>query len=103
MTDITQLEDHCEADDLVISNPVTFMPGAQITSLTGGTAVARAKSDANVTYVGTATIQPGGVEIIATWAENTLPPGRYTVQVRVTVGVFSKTTLRARLNVFEAV
>ncbi len=100
---MTELDDHCEADDLVISIPVTFLPGAQITTLTGGTVVARARSDSGTTYVGAATIQPSGAEVIASWAENALPRGRYTVQVRVTVTGFSDTILHARLNVYEAV
>jgi len=99
---MTSIE-HFQADDLVILIPVTFDAGAAISSLTGGTAVARAKLDGGNPVMGTATIQPSGTDVVASWPENALIPGHYTVQVRATKDGFTKTLIGSRMTVLPSV
>ncbi len=91
---------HYSGDDLVISIPVTFDVGAPITSLTGGTATAVARRQGSTALVtGTAVIQAGGTEIVATFADGVFSAGVYTVQVRATVSGITQTLLEAQLTV----
>jgi len=94
---------HYEADDLVISIPVTFEPGSTITTLAGGTAVARARREGGTVVIGSAVIDPGGAEVIASWSESTLPIGKYTLQVRATKDGQSRTLISRSMIVEPSV
>ncbi len=92
------------ADTLSIEVPITFAVGAPITSIAGGTGVARAQMDGSPTaIVGSVTIDPGGARAVAAWAPGTLEPGVYTVQMRVTVSGYTETILDERWTVLRSV
>lgn len=100
---MSDLEPHYEADNLVISIPVSFAPGAPITTLAGGTAVARARKEGGAVVIGSAVIDPGGAEVTAAWGPNTLSPGKYKVQVRCTKDGFSRTVMSRSMLVEPSV
>lgn len=88
---------HYTADDLIIRIPVTFEPGAAITTLTGATIVAWAKAQGADAVAGSVAIDPGGAECVASWPENALPEGVYDVQVRAAKDGYTRTLLNERI------
>ena len=87
VTNLTTFED----DDLIIRIPVTFEPGSEITSLTGGTAEAVAQSTSGAIITANAVAITSGSEIRVTFNDGRLPAGVYSLQVRATVAGVTQT------------
>lgn len=97
-----KLDEHYTADDLIIRIPVTFAAGSAITSLSGASIVAWAKTGGGSAVAGTVVINSGGAECVASWPENALPPAVYDVQVRATKDGYTRTLLNRRLAVLAS-
>lgn len=81
-----------EKDDTVISIPVTFEAGSEITSLTGGSVEAVAKRNSTTVSPASASIVDAST-IIVRFSDNTLSVGTYKFQVRATVSGVTLTVL----------
>ena len=99
MTNLTTFED----DDLIIRIPVTFEPGSEITSLTGGTAEAVAQSTSGAVITANAAAITGGSEIRVTFNDGRLPAGVYALQVRATVSGVTQTVAEATVTVYPSI
>lgn len=96
MTNLTTYED----DDLIINVPVTFEPGSEITTLTGGTAEALAqRSNDGTVITANAVAITSATNIKVTFNDGRLPAGVYTLQVRATVAGVTQTVAEATVTV----
>lgn len=90
---------HFEADDLIIAVTVTFEPGAEITSLTGGTAEAFAKRSGGPAIPANACSITGATGVRVTFNKGVLAEGVYDFQVRATVSGVTQTIADATITV----
>lgn len=81
-----------QADPLILKVPVIFEAGAPVSVLTGGTATVHLRNRAGVLLTGVAAIT-AAAEITCTFAAWAIPPDEWQIQVRVTVGAYSKTVV----------
>ena len=92
-----------ESDDLIIAVTVTFDPGTDIQSLTGGTAEARAQSaDGTVITPSSCTIT-GPDTVRVAFADGVLPIGFYRLHVRATVDGVTQTIADDNIEVRDSI
>lgn len=91
---------HYTADDLPLRIPVEFEPGAPISALTGGSAVIIATMGQEVVFATSVTVAAD--EVAGQFEADTLAAGVWDVQVRVTVGAYSKTVSDFRIVVKQS-
>lgn len=80
---------HEKGSDLIIRIPVTFDPGSIITTLTGGTAIARA-TDGYIIVEGDCSINQDGNEVLVSFNDNEFVKGLFRCVVEVTVGTVTQ-------------
>lgn len=91
-----------EADDLIIAVNVTFDPGAEIQSLTGGTVEAKAQSSSGTLINATSCTITDTDTVRVVFADGTLPQGFYTLQVRATVTGNTQTIAEENIEVRDS-
>ena len=91
-----------EADDLIIAVNVTFDPGAEIQSLTGGTVEARAQAAGGALIPATSCTITAADKVRVVFADGTLTQGFYTLQVRATVAGNTQTIAEENIEVRDS-
>lgn len=89
---------HFEADTLPIQVNVTFAPGAEITSLTGGACVAIAESDAGTIVSADSCVITSSTTVKAIFGAGDLPSGLWRIQIRATVSGIVQTLADLRVT-----